>query len=127
MCIRDRPYCVAELRRWEELRSELDKFDIQIVTICTDTPQQIAAGRKKHGLNAIMLSDSDARVIDQFGIRNQGFHSGLPGGAKVLPIPTTVLVDAQGIIRWVDQSENYQRRSDPDHVLAAVRGALSAE
>jgi len=78
----------------------------------------------KHGLDAIMLSDPDARVIDQFGIRNQGIHSGLPGGAKVLPIPTTVLIDAGGIVRWVDQSENYQRRSDPDYVLTAIREAL---
>ena len=79
---------------------------------------------RKHGLQAVMLSDPDARLIDEFGIRNQGFHSGVPGGAKALPIPTSVLVDAQGIIRWVDQSENYQRRSDPDYVLAAVRDAL---
>ena len=78
----------------------------------------------KHGLNAIMLSDPEARVIDQFGIRNQGIHSGLPGGAKVLPIPTTALVDARGIVRWVDQSENYQRRSDPDYVLGAIRREL---
>jgi len=80
----------------------------------------------KHGLDAIMLSDPKAKVIDQFGIRNQGIHSGLPGGAKVLPIPTTVLVDAQGIVRWVDQSENYQRRSDPDYVLTAIRAALGS-
>jgi len=79
---------------------------------------------KKHGLQAIMLSDREAQLIDQFGIRNQGFHSGMPGGAKVLPIPTTALVDSEGVIRWVDQSENYQRRSDPDYVLAAIREHL---
>jgi len=80
----------------------------------------------KHGLDAIMLSDPDAQLIDRFGIRNQGIHSGLPGGAKVLPIPTTALVDAGGTVRWVDQSENYQRRSDPDYVLAAVREGLGS-
>jgi peroxiredoxin len=94
------------------------------VTVCTDKPEKIESGMKKHGLRAIMLSDPDAQLIDQFGIRNQGFHSGMPGGAKVLPIPTTALVDSEGIVRWVDQSENYQRRSDPDYVLAAVREHL---
>lgn len=79
---------------------------------------------KKHGLQAIMLSDRDASLIDRFGIRNQGFHSGVPGGAKALPIPTTALTDAKGIVRWVDQSENYQHRSDPDYVLTAIRGVL---
>ena len=96
------------------------------MAVCTDTPAAIRKGMVKHGLGAIMLSDPKARVIDQFGIRNQGIHSGLPGGAKVLPIPTTVLVDGAGIVRWVDQSENYQRRSDPDYVLTAIRGALGS-
>lgn len=80
---------------------------------------------RKHKLQATMLSDRQARLIDAFGIRNQGIHSGVPGQARVLPIPTTVLVDAQGIIRWVDQSENYQRRSDPDYVLGALREHLT--
>jgi peroxiredoxin len=71
-----------------------------------------------------MLSDRDARVIDEFGIRNQGIHSGMPGEAKVMPIPTTALVDAEGMVRWIDQSENYQRRSDPDYVMTAIREHL---
>lgn len=73
-----------------------------------------------------MLSDPNAELIDQFGIRNQGFHSGIPGGAKALPIPTTALIDSQGVVQWVDQSENYQRRSDPEYVMAAIRHALQA-
>ena len=94
--------------------------------MCTDTSEAISKGMAKHGLDAVMLSDPDATVIDQFGIRNQGIHSGLPGGAKVLPIPTTALVDEKGIVRWVDQSENYQQRSDPDYVLSAIQEALGS-
>ena len=71
-----------------------------------------------------MLSDRELSVTDRFGLRNQGFHSGLPGGAKALPVPTTVLTDAEGIVRWIDQSENYQRRSDPARVREALKQAL---
>ena len=42
---------------------------------------------------------------------------GIPG----LPVPTTILADAEGVVRWIDRSENYQRRSDPDYVLSALR------
>jgi peroxiredoxin len=98
-----------------------------VVAISPDSPGAIEKGMAKHGLQAVMLSDRNADIIDAFGIRNQGVHSGIPGGAKVLPIPTTVLSDASGIVRWVDQSENYQRRSDPDYVLRAVREALAGE
>jgi peroxiredoxin len=49
------PYCVAELRRWEELRSELDARDVAIVTVCSDTAEQIRAGRAKQVLFGMMV------------------------------------------------------------------------
>ena len=98
---------------------------MRLVAVSGDTPAQIRAGKRKHGAQAIMLSDRDLSVTDLLGIRNQGFHSGVPGvSPPALPIPTTVLVDAKGIVRWIDQSENYQRRSDPERVLAALRSRL---
>jgi len=73
-----------------------------------------------------MLSDRELEVIDRFGLRNQGIHSGPPPplGAKALPVPTSLLVDASGKVLWKDQSESYQRRSDPDYVLAALQAHL---
>ncbi len=72
-----------------------------------------------------MLSDRELEVTDRFGLRNQGFHSGIPGQAKALPVPTSILADADGKVVWMDQSENYQRRSDPDYVLGALRTHLA--
>jgi peroxiredoxin len=99
---------------------------VKILTVSTDTPGELTKGHKKHGIGATMLSDRDLEVIDRFGLRNQGRHSGPPPplGAKALPVPTSLLVDAMGKVLWMDQSENYQRRSDPDYVLAALREHL---
>lgn len=74
-----------------------------------------------------MLSDRELTVTDAFGLRNQGAHSGPPKsmGAEALPVPTSMLVDAQGKVLWLDQSENYQRRSDPDYVLNALETHLA--
>jgi peroxiredoxin len=107
------------LRRWEELRPELDKREIQIVTLCTDTPAKVKAGHGKHGLQAIMLSDRNLEVTDLYGLRNQAVNTG-PPGIPGQPVPTTILADAEGVVRWIDQSENYQRRSNPEYVLAAI-------
>jgi peroxiredoxin len=112
------------LRRWEELRPELEARGVRIVTVCTDTPEQIRAGRRKHGLRAVMVSDPQLAVTDRFGLRNRGFHSGPPGVPKALPVPTSILADAAGIVRWIDQSKDYQRRSDPEVVRAALREHL---
>ncbi len=118
------PYCVAELRRWNELRPELDARGIEIVTVCADTAEQIRKRRTKHGLAAIMLPDPDLAITDRFNLRNpKGFA--LKSGVIVpLPIQTTILVDADGIVRWIDQSTDYMVRSEPERVLGAIVAAL---
>ena len=70
-----------------------------------------------------MLSDRGLEVTDAFGLRNEGIHSGPPPpmAPKALPVPTSLLVGTDGTVLWMDQSENYQRRSDPDYVLSALR------
>jgi len=70
---------------------------------------------------ATMLSDRKLAVTDLFGLRNLVRHSGIPGGAKALPVPTSMLVNAAGEMLWMNQSENYQHRSDPDSVLSTLR------
>jgi peroxiredoxin len=111
------------LRRWEELRPELDDYDVQLVTLCTDTSEQIRKGMAKHGAKAVMLSDVDLHVTRQFDLENKNTNIRPPGLAG-LPIPTTILADATGIVRWIDQSDDYMVRSEPDRVLAALEQAL---
>jgi peroxiredoxin len=110
------------LRRWEELRPELDARGVELVAISADTPEQIRAGRAKHGARVTLLADPDLAVTTQYGLVNR---RGLaPGGLRRLPIPTTLLVDAAGSVRWIDQATDYQVRSQPERVLAAIRAAL---
>ena len=98
---------------------------MQIVTVSADTPKELRDGHGAHGLKARMLSDRDLAVTDAFGLRNQGIHSGPPGDdTEALPVPTSLLIDGEGKVLWIDQSENYQRRSGPEVVLAALREHL---
>jgi len=118
------PYCVAELRRWGELHAELDAHDVAIVAVCADTAAAIRKGRVKHGLRATMLPDPDLVLTDRYGLRNPKNFAPKPGVIIPLPIPTTILVDADGIVCWIDQSTDYMRRSDPDMVRAALHATL---
>ena len=104
------------------MRAEFDRRGVLVVTVSTDTPEEIREERRRHGLQARMLSDPDLVVTDAFGLRNQAFHSAPPGDdTQALPVPTTLLVDAAGKVVWIDISENYQRRSDPQVVLDAMQ------
>ena len=94
-----------------------------MVTVSTDLPEAIEQGRQHHGLQGLMLSDRDLVVTDAFGLRNLGRHSG-PPSAEALPVPTTLLIDGNGKVLWIEHSENYQRRSGPELVLAAVQEHL---
>lgn len=71
-----------------------------------------------------MLSDENLAVTDLYNLRNPknvapGKRGGLPA-LRPLPIPTTILVDARGVVCWIDQSADYMERSDPDKVRAAL-------
>lgn len=69
-----------------------------------------------------MLSDQELIVTDVFGLRNTAFHTAPPGDdTEALPVPATLLVDRNGKVLWLDISQDYQRRSDPSVVLAAMQ------
>ena len=82
------------MRRWEDLRPELDARGIQLLTVSTDTPETLRSQRGKHGSKAVMLSDPDLVVTDRYGLRNPTNIT--PMGIQGMPIPTTLLVDAEG-------------------------------
>jgi peroxiredoxin len=64
-----------------------------------------------------VLLDEGLAVTKAYGITNE--KSG-----KV-PHPTVVVIDAEGVVRWVHLDEDYRRRPTPDTVLDAVREAQS--
>ncbi len=96
---------------------------MQLATLCTDTPEQIRKGMAKHGAKAVMLSDHDLAVTRQYGLENTAPKL-KPPGVPGLPIPTTILADAEGVVRWIDQADDYQIRSEPDRVLTALEKGL---
>lgn len=41
-------------------------------------------------------------------------------GTTGLPMPTVVIADADGVIRWIDVHPDYTTRTEPGQVLQAV-------
>ncbi len=102
------------------MRPELDQKNIQLITICPESPQEIARQRKKHGSKAVMLSDHNLKITEQYNLLKQRNFAPKPGLLVPLPVPTTFLVDDQGIVKWIDQADDYMIRSHPDRVRDAI-------
>jgi peroxiredoxin len=94
-----------------------------MVTVCADSVEELRKGKGKHGLEALMLSDRNLVAADALGLRNIGAMS----APRPVPVPTSVIVDASGIVQWIDQSEHYSDRSNRDLVMSALHEHLGIQ
>lgn len=78
-------------------------------------------GRGVHGLQATMLADPKLELTELFGYKNKNINNFKTPGRPGLPVPTSLLIDAEGTVVWKDQSENYTQRSDPTVVGHALK------
>jgi peroxiredoxin len=114
------------LRRWEALQDEFEALGIRMVALSPDSVAEAAAMKRKRGLTMTLLADEPLAVIDRYGVRHDKAFAPNKGFLRPLAIPTTILIDEQGVVRWIDQTDDYRVRSDAPRVLAAVRAALAA-
>ena len=68
------------------------------------------------------VADPDLAVTRRYGL----VHARGGQRGEDVPIPTTVVLDRDGVVRWLWISDNFQVRPDPDDVLRAVRALPAA-
>lgn len=123
------------MQRFEEIG--LARYGVRLLAISKDSPDQAERHRIRDGLSMTVLADPELEVIRDYGLEHHqalefstgsftvaGIPLALVPSVKTMAIPTTILVDEEGIIRWIDQATDYRIRSDEDRVLAAVREAF---
>jgi peroxiredoxin len=133
------PYCNIILRAYQaQLVPALAEQGIPLVAISPQTPDGSLSTRETKELTFTVLSDPGNQIASQLGIltapsngaRAAQLQLGLDltkvnaDGTTTLPMPTVIVVDASGIIRWIDVHVDYTTRTEPDRVLQAVAQAL---
>lgn len=109
------------------MQAEFDALGIQMVAISPDTVAESARTAAK-GLSMPILSDAELAVTDLYGVRHPGGLAPTPGKRGIrrpLAIPTTLLIDAGGVVRWIDRADDYRVRSEASRVLGAIRPLLA--
>lgn len=97
--------------------SEAEKAGVEIIAVSQDPNARSHEMAQRLHLGYRFVADSDLAVTRRYGlVHARGGQSG-----EDVPIPTTVVLDRDGVVRWLWISNNFQVRPDPDAVLAAVR------
>ena len=129
------PYCNITRNTYEaELVPELTGRGVGLVAISPQTSDGSLSTLEKNGLTFTVLSDPGNEIAKVAGIltgpsdeaRAAQLQLGLDltavnaDGTTGLPMPTTIIVDAERVIRWIDVHPDYTTRSEPDQILAAL-------
>jgi peroxiredoxin len=110
------------LRSFQQRLSDFDARAIRIVGISVDPPEINRRESQKRGYTFTLLSDPKAEVIRRYDVLHPGAG---PKGADIAR-PAEFLIDSNGMVRWVNLTENIAVRARPEQVLDAVNQIASA-
>jgi len=134
------PYCNIALRAYQaELVPALAAHGISLIAISPQTAGASLSTKQTKGLTFTVLSDPANQLARQLGIltapsegvRQAQLQLGLDvtqvnaDGTTGLPMPTVIIADAAGTIRWIDVHPDYTTRTEPDQVLRAITQTMS--
>ena len=68
------------------------------------------------------LADPEGQLLDRLGIR----HRDGKGAGRDIAYPTSILVDAEGTVRWVFVSGSPRERARPEAIFAAIEALPAA-
>jgi peroxiredoxin len=129
------PFCNLALATYQrELEPALAERGARLVAISPQRPDGSLSMQEKHELSFAVLSDPGNTVATALGVtitpdddvlsaqRGLGLYltEANADGTATIPMPTTLVVDAEGTIRWIDVHPDYSTRSEVAEILAAL-------
>src|SRR5262245_29827219 len=99
---------MAELQGLGAELSEAEKAGVEIIAISPDRNEQSQGVAEKLRLGYQFVADTDLAVARRYGL----VHArGGPDGQDV-PRPATIVLDRDGVVRWLSLARNFQIRPD---------------
>lgn len=129
------PYCNIALRTYQaELVPALAERGFELIAVSPQKPDGSLIAAETNALTFSVVSDPGNQIAATLGILTEPSADSVAAQKKLgldltehnvdglltLPMPTTVVVDIDGVIRWIDVHPNYTSRSEVPDILAAV-------
>ncbi|MFI5610353.1 peroxiredoxin-like family protein [Amycolatopsis sp. NPDC051903] len=129
------PYCNLALRTYQEqLVPALAGRGVELVALSPQKPDGSLSMAEKNELTFTVLSDPGNQIASALGVLTAPSDAAKDAqrtlgldltevnadGTHGVPMPTVVLVDAEGVIRWIDVHPNYSTRTEVADIVAAL-------
>lgn len=124
------PYCSVQLSGLVKIEKEILDLGYQMIAISPDDYRNLQTTESKESINYTLLSDPDAKFIQQMGIgfktplMLKGFIAtkGQKGEtSEIMPVPTVMIVNEKGKILFEYLNPNYKERISGEMLLAVLK------
>ena len=130
------PYCNLQLRALQQALPDITAAGATMVAISPQAPDQAMTMTEKHELAFPVLSDLDQSVSESYKVRfdvtgeledlQVNVFQNDPAvqnadGRRSLPIPSTFVIDRNGIVRFAEVDADWRVRVEPADVIAALK------
>ena len=106
---------MSELQGLQLNMQELRRRGVRVFGMVVDPVETNAQLARDAGLEFPILSDPELRATDAYGLRHRDGHDG-----QDIALSASVLIDADGIVRWTHVTPNLRVRPLPADILAAA-------
>lgn len=117
------PLCMAQIKEIAAQYQELEKRGVNMVMVSPQPHKFSKTLAEKYNIGFTFLTDTHNRVAKQLNIFAK---NGIPMGFQVLGydsdtvLPTVIITDAKGNIVFVDLTDNYRIRPEPETFLKVI-------
>jgi peroxiredoxin len=112
---------MIELVQLEKRNEDFSKRNSRVVAVSVENLED-ADKTQTEKPHLVILSDEGHGLTDAVGVLHRG---AAPDGSDV-DMPTTILIDRNGIVRWVFRPDAVYTRISPDDLLQAIDKHVTA-
>lgn len=104
------------MRSIQKSLGTFEQLGIRPVAISVDAPEVSRDLMQKSGYTFTFLSDPKAEAIRRYDL----VHVGAGENGADIARPAEFLLDSNGVVRWVNLTENYWVRARPEQIFEAA-------
>lgn len=118
------PLCMAQIKELVGRYREISALGVRLALISPQPQDHTLALARKFGVDFDFLTDEGNAAARALGIEHP---HGLPMGMQMLGydsetvLPTLIITDPNGKVAWMDETDNYRVRPEPDVYLDLLR------